>query len=377
MAGLYIHIPFCRRKCPYCDFYSLAGAEHLLPCYVSSLLSHLRQWSLSVPSRTPFDTVFFGGGTPSLLSPEAVGSLLTGADHLFGLDSNAEISLEANPGTLSLEKLRGYRSAGVNRLSLGGQSFRAENLAFLGRIHGPAEIAESLDWARRAGFDNLGLDLMFGFSGQTCGELLEDLHQAVALGPSHLSLYGLTVEEGTPFAERQSRGEDLTADDEEWAAMFVAADDFLGRHGFSHYEISNYARPGRECHHNLLYWRRLPYLGIGAGAHTFLDVGYGERWAAPDDLERYFSRLEEGENPSVRLEGFTREQAMQETLYLGLRTAEGVSEAGFHRRFGAGVGESFPAALRRLHGALRLDGGRWRIAGEHWLLYNRLVREFF
>ncbi|NLC71263.1 MAG: radical SAM family heme chaperone HemW [Desulfuromonadaceae bacterium] len=377
MAGLYVHIPFCQGKCPYCDFFSLAGAQHLLPQYSFSLSHHLRQWAQSGKPGESLATVFFGGGTPSLLEPKAVGAVLEEADRLFGLESAAEITLEANPGTLSLEKLHGYRSAGVNRLSLGVQSFAAENLSFLGRLHRPGDIKESIIWARRAGFDNLGFDLMFGFYGQTHRAFLGDLQRAVDLAPQHLSLYGLTVEAGTPFAELEKGGRLLVGTDEKWAAMFREADDFLGHHGFCHYEISNYAQPGRDCRHNLVYWRRLPYIGIGAGAHSFFASGWGERWAAPDDLGHYFSRLAEGENPSLRLEGFSREQAMRETLYLGLRTAEGVSEADFQNHFGSGVAAAFPRALQHLGKNVHKEEGRWRMTLEGWLIYDHLIQEFF
>ncbi|MBN1141480.1 MAG: radical SAM family heme chaperone HemW [Deltaproteobacteria bacterium] len=377
MTGLYIHIPFCRRKCPYCDFFSLAGSEERLPEYVLALGRHLELWAAAGTTRGPFATVFFGGGTPSLLKPEAVAALLETADRLFGLAPETEITLEANPGTLSWEKLRGYRSAGVNRLSLGIQSFQPRHLLFLGRIHGVGEIEESIGWARQAGFDNLGFDLMFGFHGQTVSDGRRDLERALAFAPEHLSLYGLTVEEKTPFGDRQQDGVPLTASEEEWAAMFLQADDFLGRHGFAHYEISNYARPNRECRHNQVYWRRLPYLGIGAGAHSFLDQGYGERWAAPPHLDHFFARLAASRNPSEKLEDFNRWEAMRETLYLGLRTAAGISETDFRARFGSGVGKAFPATIGRLSPHLHEREGRWRFSPEEWLIYDHLIRELF
>ncbi|NLV24331.1 MAG: radical SAM family heme chaperone HemW, partial [Deltaproteobacteria bacterium] len=337
----------------------------------------LRQWALCENLDEPFASVFFGGGTPSLLEAEQVGTVLEEASRLFGLRPEAEITIEANPGTLSLEKLRGYRSAGINRLSLGVQSFHKENLSFLERIHGPEEIAQSVFWARQAGFDNLGLDLMFGLPGQTPGKFLEDMQQAVALAPRHLSLYGLTVEEGTPFACRQEDGQPLAAGEEEWRAMFLGADEFLCQRGFRHYEISNYASPGWECRHNLAYWRRHPYLGIGAGAHSFLARGFGERWAAPNDLKVFFSRLEKGENPADFVEDFSREQAMGETLYLGLRTAPGVSEADFQNRFGSGVAAAFPEALRFLGKKVYRHQGCWRMTLEGWSIYDHLIQEFF
>jgi len=377
MTGLYLHIPFCLRKCPYCDFFSVGGASELMARYIASLTRHLKLWRDSERVVGPFNTVFFGGGTPSLLEPRMVAALLDEAGRLFGLDQAAEITLEANPGTLSLEKLRGYRAAGVNRLSLGVQSFREENLVFLGRPYGLKEIVEGISWARQAGFENLGLDLMFGLQGQTLRSFLGDLRQAIDLSPQHLSLYGLTVEEGTPFAEKEKAGQSLVVADEKWAVMFRRADEVLGRHSFNHYEISNYAETGRECRHNFAYWRRLPCLGVGAGAHSFIPSDFGERWKAPGDLDLFFSLVDKGSNPSFLLETFGSDHAMKETLYLGLRTAQGVCERSFRMRFGVGVREAFPEAVDRLGKNLCLEEGWWRMRVEGWLIYDRLIQEFF
>ncbi len=376
MPSLYLHIPFCRKKCPYCDFFSLPGAANQLDAYPGLLLRHLEQAAAGDFPREPFATVFFGGGTPSLLPPEAVGALLRRAGELFGIAPGAEISLEANPGTVTAASLEAFRRAGINRLSLGAQSLRAEGLHSLGRLHSPAQTREAVRWARQAGFDNLALDLMFGLPGQDLPALGQELEDVLALEPDHLSLYSLTVEEETPFQHRHRRGELMLPPEEAFAEMFLGAHEVLEGAGYRHYEISNYARPGRECRHNQRYWRREGYLGLGAGAHSFFPQGWGERWAVAPDLERYAARVETGERPEELLEVFDRPGAMAETLYLGLRTREGVSEAGFRGRFGAGVGEAFPRAVARAAQRLSCRDGFWRLDPDGWLIYDHLIEGF-
>jgi len=376
MAGLYFHIPFCRRKCPYCDFYSLADSAGRLEAYPGLLLGHLEIERRQGPRRGSFETVFFGGGTPSLLPPAAIGTILEAVEKRFGLASGAEISLEANPGTVTAASLAGYRAAGVNRLSLGVQSLDRKSLQHLGRIHSPEEAKTAVAWARRAGFDNLSCDLMFALPGQTMAALEEELARCLALEPDHLSAYGLTAEEDTPFYHRHRSGGLDLPDEELCAEFFRTIHDRMERAGYSHYEISNYARPGRQCRHNLRYWRRLPWLGIGAGAHSFVASGWGERRSVPPDLDLFAKALDEGADPAGTLEFFDRRGAMAETLYLGLRTAEGVAQADFVERFGVEPAEAFPQALARTGGHLRLRQGRWRFDLTGWLLYDYFIREF-
>jgi len=376
MSSLYLHIPFCRSKCPYCDFFSVASDPSALAGYVDLLL---RQFALERAGgewRQPFATVFFGGGTPSLLPPEAVTRLIAAVRELFGLADDAEISLEANPGTVSPASLAGYRAAGVNRLSFGVQSLCAENLRRLGRIHSPQEAAEAMRWARAAGFDNVGIDLMFALPGQDRAALADELDRALELAPDHLSCYGLSIEEETPFYHlHRSGGLDLP-DEERYAELFMAVHARLTGAGYRHYEISNYARPGRECRHNLAYWRRLPCLGVGAGAHSLVASDWGERRAVPPDLAAYAASLAAGESPARSLERFDRRGAMAETLYLGLRTAEGVDEARFRRNFGVGVAEAFPGGVAKAGSRLRLQGGRWALGIEGWLIFDHLILPF-
>lgn len=375
MNALYLHIPFCRRKCPYCDFYSVAEDPGKLAGYPSLLLRHL-QLAREQGAKGPFETVFFGGGTPSLLPAAAVAEILAAARELFGFAPHAEISLEANPGTVTAASLEGYHRAGVNRLSLGVQSLQPDHLRRLGRIHDAAQAREAVALARSAGFDHLSLDLIFGLPGQDLADLAAELQTFLALEPEHLSVYGLTIEEETPFHHQHRQGELSLPTEETAAAMFLDLHRRLTGSGFEHYEISNYARPGFACRHNQRYWRRQPYLGIGAGAHSFRAEGWGSRCSVAPDLQSYAAALAAGLDPAEPLESFDRRGAMAETLYLGLRTAEGVSEAEFRARFGCGVGEAFPEAVAQTADHLRLRDGRWRISLDGWLLFDHLILPF-
>jgi oxygen-independent coproporphyrinogen-3 oxidase len=375
MSGLYLHIPFCQRKCPYCDFFSVEASDRQRRAYPDLLRRHL---ALAAASgwQGPFDTVYFGGGTPSLLSPRAIGSLLEATAQRFGLAGDAEITLEANPGTVTPARLAGFRAAGVNRLSLGLQSLDPAQLVTIGRSHGRQEGLQAVQWARRAGFANLSLDLIFALPGQTLADLDEELDRYLDLAPEHFSCYGLTAEPDTPFHHRVAAGELQLPDDELSAEAFLRLHERLSVSGYDHYEIANYARPSHACRHNLGYWRRRPYLGVGAGAHSFRDTGWGERWAVPADLGAYAEALRQRREPAVRLEGFDRAGAMSETLYLGLRTRAGVDDAAFRTRFGHGVAEAFPGAVERLRPWLEPAAGYWRLTVDGWLLYDRLIQAF-
>lgn len=375
MPGLYLHIPFCRRKCPYCDFYSIADNDPHFTGYPERLRQHL-QWAAGQGWQGPVDTVYFGGGTPSLLSPEVIGRLLESIAHRFDLAADAEITLEANPGTVTAENLAGYRAAGVNRLSLGLQSLDPPQLAALGRLHGLMEGLQAVKWARRAGFDRLSLDLIFALPEQTLSALDAELDRYLALAPDHLSCYGLTAEPDTPFHQRVQAGTLQLPDGEFYADAFLLLHERLTAAGYEHYEIASYARPGQACRHNLGYWARREYLGVGAGAHSFRDVGWGERWAVPPDLDVYAAKLCAGHEPAALLESFERSGAMSETLYLGLRTRSGVEDAAFRASFGCGVAEAFPTAVERLRPWLVFEAGRWRMTVTGWLIYDRLIQEF-
>lgn len=377
MTSLYVHIPFCLRKCPYCDFFSTD--RHVpadLESYADLLRHHLELAAATANWTGPFTSVFFGGGTPSLHSPDQIARVLQSAEKLFGFSSDCEISLEANPGTISLDTLSGYRAAGVNRLSLGIQSLNPTHLRRLGRIHSPEEALNAIRLARRAGFSNLSCDLMFALPGQSLIDQHEGLDRLLEHQPEHLSCYGLSVEEGTPYHRQEFDGALRLPTETAYIDHFLTIHDRLTTAGFVHYEISNYALSGRQCRHNLSYWRRQSSLGIGAGAHSFNNHNWGSRLAVANDLDRYRRQLEQRLDPAQLLEPFDRRGAMAETLYLGLRTREGVSESAFCKRFGESVATAFATALKQASKHITKNHGHWQMDLEGWLIFDHLILPF-
>jgi len=375
-TSLYIHIPFCRRKCDYCDFNSFASPGMVPEEYVALLLDELaaraRRFVVSGVS-----TVYFGGGTPSLLQPSLVARLLRAAGDLFPMDDDVEITLEVNPGTVTQESLHGYRSAGVNRLSVGVQSLDDRELVLLGRIHTAEQAVETIAAARRTGFSNIGLDLMHSLPGQRPGRWEETLRQAVELGMAHISAYGLSVEEGTPFGERFASGELAPVDPELGADMFELTRDLLRASGYEHYEISNFALPGFRSRHNQVYWRRGSYLGFGAGAHSFVrQPAAGLRWNNPLSLADYADFVAAGAGSAA--EQLSCRDAMAEFFFLGLRMLEGVDLAAFAAEFGIPAEKAFPHVLERLTaaGMLCREGEMLRLTGRGLMLANRVLAEF-
>src|SRR5437660_1505493 len=324
-ASLYLHIPFCHTRCHYCDFNTYAGILPLREPYVRALLTEIAATGTlaSLPSGKPrrSRTIFFGGGTPSLLSVEQITRILNACSTSFSVDEEAEITLEANPGTLSQEQLAGLRTAGINRLSMGAQSFDAQLLKTLGRIHSPEEITQAMQYARAAGFTSINLDFMFGLPGQTMHHWRETLHRAFDLHPEHLSLYSLIIEEGTPFYTWTHEGSITPADEDLCADMYEYADERLQAAGYENYEISNWSLPGHQSRHNLTYWHNLPYLGMGAGAYSFFG---NRRFSNVREPLAYIRLLRDGQRPEAESESVDRAQAMSETAFLGLRTAIGL-----------------------------------------------------
>ena len=378
--GLYLHSPFCQAKCSYCDFNSYAGLERLYAPYLGAMVQEVR-W-LAPRFARPVGTLFLGGGTPTVLPIELLRRLLTACFEAFAVEDGAEITSEANPGTVSLAYLRELRRLGINRLSLGAQTFDRGELAMLGRIHSAEQVALTVGRARAAGFDNLNLDLIYGLPGQSPVVWRQTLERALALTPEHLSLYCLTVEEGTPLHE-QVRGGRLPAPDPDLAAdMYELAGELLAKAGYQQYEISNGSLPGYECAHNLIYWRNQPYLGVGAGAHS---SDSGQRWWNVSPVRAYVDRLAREmptQWPSPAAEGgevITRPWEMGETLMLGLRLIrEGVAEADFHRRFGVSLEEAYGGVIRDLVGAglLVKDEIGLHLSGRGRLLGNRVFAQF-
>jgi putative oxygen-independent coproporphyrinogen III oxidase len=371
--SVYVHLPYCAKRCPYCDFNTYVVRQIPEERYVATLLRELSH-AAGQPAwqGRRVATVFFGGGTPSLFEPASVGRLLGGIDRLFGFMADPEITLEANPGSLEgggEEKLRGFRTAGTTRISFGAQSFDARHLATLGRIHGADETRGAFDAARRAGFENVSCDLIYGIPGQTLEDWERDVDAALALGSEHVSAYCLTYEEGTPMTGMKKAGLVIAADEDTELEMFRLAERRFGAAGLERYEISNYARPGRESRHNLAYWTWKDYLGLGAGAHGFAGAeqtgpagpdlaggqGWGRRYANIRLPETYMSAADGAWHASE--EALTREMAVAEYLMVGLRLSAGVDGRDLEKRFALTLDEAAPSLDRFVRdGFLHRDG---------------------
>ena len=390
--SLYIHIPFCARRCSYCDFNTYAGLEALIPAYVSALCGEIRLLGTAareqsaaaearMAARLPVHTVFLGGGTPSLLPLTELERIFSAVREAFDLLPGAEISLEANPGTLDPVSLRGLRKLGVNRLSLGMQSAHADELELLGRIHTYEQVVQAVDWARAAGFENLNLDAIFGLPEQTLERWEATLRRSLELGVEHLSLYALTLEEGTPLLGRVEAGELPQPDGDLAADMYDLATELLESAGYQQYEISNWAKhsgngpsevenPSYACQHNLQYWRNQPYIGVGAGAHGYLNSTRIANVLTPGE---YIQRMETpspslppmkntyggggtiSPDPllisptSAQVTPLSVQDEIGETMMMGLRlTREGISRAAFQARFGRELVEVFEGQIERL-----------------------------
>jgi len=378
-SRLYLHIPFCRRKCPYCAFVSREGNDNDVNAYVDLLLKEMNLAREETPPQQALNSVYLGGGTPSVLEPQQVFLLLGRASQQFGMAQGAEVTLEANPGTVDVQRLAGFRQAGVNRLSIGVQSFDNRMLAVLGRIHTADQAREAFAAARKAGFDNIGIDLIHALPGQTMDMWHNDLQQALQLNPDHLSVYGLTVEEGTPFATAYEADSPLLPDCDQSADMYEMAEALLTGRGYEHYEIANYARPGRRARHNSGYWQRDGYLGLGAGAHSFLrSGGYGSRYSNCADLDEYGADILRGIVPRRDLQLLTRADAQSEFMFLGLRMADGVLFRDFSREFASELADVFPEQLDRLSSQdlLVADETGVRLTRRGMLLSNYVFTQF-
>ena len=336
--GIYIHIPFCLRKCPYCDFNSLAVKPFPEEKYVKALVDEIRDRSEEFKGHT-IETVYLGGGTPSLFSPQTIGAILNETIRNFTVAGEAEITIEANPNTVDHKKFSAFHSLGINRLSLGVQSFKDDLLKILGRIHTAQEAIAACKQARAAGFENIGIDLIFGIPFQTITDWKDDLDRALALCPEHISTYLLHLEEGTPLYQSVSRGELALPSDELQAEMFKTTWTKLGQAGYEHYEVSNFALPGFRSRHNQRYWEGKEYLGIGAGAHSFLKTGWGMRRANISNPLLYMERAEKTEYE----EHLKKEEAIEEAIFLGLRQREGIDVKRFEERFGLTLDTHFPS----------------------------------
>lgn len=373
MQGIYVHIPFCHRKCGYCDFNSYAGLDALVEPFVDALHCEIEQ---SPYAGERFDTVFFGGGTPTYLSGEVLAGILEHLARRFAIATNAEITCEANPGSVSPTQLRRLRQAGFNRLSFGVQSFHLDELQRMDRIHTPEEVIQSVAWAREAGFDNLNLDLIFALPQQTLERWEASVRQAIALQPEHLSLYALMLEPNTRFYHLYQKGKLHLPDEEAQVAMFRLAQRLTAEAGYRQYEISNYAKPGYECQHNIIYWRNEPYLGFGPGAVSYME---GRRWTNIKHPREYIRRIRAGEPLELEWERLTGWDSVAETLMLGLRMLDGVDLHALEHRFGLPVRQHYAPVIAQLiaRGWLEQHGTTIRLTQEGLLWHSEVALAFF
>lgn len=387
---LYIHIPFCVKKCNYCDFLSFGTEDERLsdtPChptrqlpvpevYVDRLCWEIRWYGQKEEfSHRPVISVFFGGGTPSLLSEAQIFRLMAELRDNFLIRRDAEVTMEANPGTLTPGKLKQMRFCGINRLSLGLQSTVERELKVLGRIHSYGAFLQSFKWAREAGFKNINVDLMTALPEQTMSSYLKSLEQTAALKPEHISAYSLIIEPGTPFEAMEARGELALPDEDEEREMYHLTRKFLSEMGYERYEISNYARPGYECRHNIGYWRGRDYLGLGLGASSLID---GRRFSNRTEIKDYLALTMGSDDWYEAVETLTPAAKMEEFMFLGLRLVRGVSEKDFYRKFGVKVMSAYGEVIRKneLEKLLIRKNGWLRLTELGMDLANRVMADF-
>ena len=381
MPSLYLHIPFCEHKCIYCDFYSIApngeGRENygdLEGRFLNALEREIDLRGQDELFKTTYETIFIGGGTPSLLSPSTIEGILTRISTRFSIRADAEITVEANPGTVDLKKLQGYKSAGVNRMSFGIQSFHEDDLRFLTRIHTSEQARDNVRNAFRTGFENVSFDLIFALPGQTLERWKSNLQFAIELSPTHLSCYSLIVEQNTPLYRMVQSNEVRLVDTEDDAALYEYTIEYLDHAGFIQYEVSNFSRPGYKCRHNVNYWNHENYLGFGPSAHSFWE---GKRWWNLSNVVGYAEMLTRGLPPVAGEEVLTRQQWIDETVLLGLR-GEGIDLEGFRNRFQKNLLTEYDVLIDGLlnDGLATIGGERLRLTMKGYLVCDEICRSF-
>ena len=372
--GLYIHIPFCIKKCAYCDFLSWSGDKDQKEEYVRDLEQEIRSYK-TFAADYQVSTVYFGGGTPSILETGQIERIMEALRQTFRIEKKAEITLEMNPGTARKEKLKVYRQLGINRLSIGIQSVKNENLKLLGRIHTYEDFLESYHMAREAGFDNISGDLISSLPGQTLEEWKEELEILIRTPLEHLSVYQLIIEKGTEFYERYGEHEELLPDDETSREIYLWTGEYLENQGFRQYEISNYARAGKESRHNLRYWERKDYLGLGLGAASMIR---NMRMSNTRDWEKYRTGCRDPRKIREEVEFLEEPRQIEEFMFLGLRKTRGVSRKEFRRTFGKDLDLIYEKTLKKYleNGMLQESGDRIFLSEEGILLSNQIFADF-
>jgi len=373
-AGLYIHIPFCQKKCGYCDFYSITRLKYA-DDFVTALLKEI-EITAQHYSNLHFDTIYMGGGTPTLLSSFQLENILKKIQQKFSIDTKGEFSIEANPGTIGKEKLYELKKMGFNRLSLGAQAFHEEDLRFLGRIHSVKDIITNYESARKVGFNNINIDLMTAFPGLTHQRFLYTLKHTIALKPEHISCYTLILEQGTPFYRSMKKGELIPLKNDEEAFFFEMTYDFLSQNGYIAYEISNFTIHQKfQCQHNLKYWNHLSYVGLGPFAHSFISP---YRWRNYTSLKSYLNKLSQNMLPVCYKEELTKNKLEFEYIFLHLRMKDGLNLKDYQNRFQNKFDIKYIETLRKLLDSQLVEkfNGNIRLTPKGWLLADEIACEF-
>ena len=378
--SLYVHIPYCLVKCPYCDFNVYGGRTWPEKAYIDALCAELRFYAEQTPWQgEQVETFYFGGGTPSLFAPASIDRLLQLAARLFPFVDKPEVTLEADPASVTLETLTGFRAIGINRLSLGVQSFQPRLLKTLGRLHSQDDALQAVEWARAAKFPQLNIDIMFATPGQTLALLEADLIQVFSCLPEHISLYNLTYEENTPFFSMKQKGKLQPVDEDAEVQMYTLVQDRCRDQGYRHYEISNFCRPGFSSRHNTRYWTGDNYLGLGAGAHSYArEKNCGQRWSNERSPKTYMTQVLATGQARSFAETLALKDAQGEFMFLSLRQLAGFEPARFAERFGRDLFVAFPqVADLIIKGLLEEKAGRMRLTSNGILLADSVFAEFF
>lgn len=381
-AGLYIHIPFCLRKCPYCDFYSITDLS-LQTAFLDALTSEM---NMTRELDKEFDTLYIGGGTPSVLDIKTIDTIIKTAHQCFNILSKPEITLEVNPGTATLEQLKGYRQAGVNRINMGVQSFNSANLDFLARIHSAKDAKMAIKWAQKAGYENIGLDLIYGIPGQTTSSWLKDLHSTVEFHPQHLSCYMLSFESGTPMHHSLQNRVFNPLPEHLVCEFFETTQSVLNANGYIQYEISNFAQEvidesgfksaqSNISRHNLKYWNFFTTIGLGPSAHSFIEP---QRFWNHSNIKKYIQELSTGRLPRAGKESLSQEQLMIEAVYLGLRQAKGIVVDAFDKKFGVDFKALFTGVITDLEekGLVKMFQNRCALTAKGMLYLDSIAVMF-
>lgn len=377
---IYIHIPFCVKKCDYCDFLSFPSEKSCIKAYVNALKKEIE---LNKENMKEYlvDTVFIGGGTPSILEEDEIAAILQTLEDNCNMREKAEITIECNPGTVTKNKLLSYKKSGINRLSFGLQSANDDELKSIGRIHDYAQFLESYKMARECGFENINVDLMSGLAGQTVESYRRTLEKVTALNPEHISAYSLIVEENTPMYDRvysaREKGINILPEEDEEREMYYLTKDFLEKCGYGRYEISNYSKKGKECRHNIGYWKRTEYLGFGIGAASLYR---GKRWNNISDLKDYMTGINQGTPKAVRtnVEQLSKKDEMEEFMFLGLRMMEGISKKEFDEIFKEKYDDVYGKVHEKLskQGLITMDEGRVKLTEKGIDVSNYVMSEY-